>query len=78
MRAFGLIGTLLTLAFVGYLVKARLKTSSENQAAKMKEEWPINDIQTIPGGSDLTKMPKAIQKNLEKTIKDRTPKSFDD
>lgn len=75
MRAFGFIGTLIALAIVGYLVMARMKTSPSNQAAKieaLKNEHGIElPAEALEG--DLTKLPAALKKDLEKKMKERTP-----
>jgi hypothetical protein len=67
MRAFGLIGTMISLAIVGYLVITRIKTSPNSQSAKLealKKEHGI-DIPSNLGG-DLTKLPAALQKTSKK------------
>jgi hypothetical protein len=74
MRAFGLIGTMISIAIVGYLVISRMKTSPNSQSAKLKalnKEHGINIPSNLDG--DLTKLPAALQKDLEKKMKERTP-----
>ncbi len=75
MRAFGLIGTLISLAIVGYLVMSRTKSKPSTQAAKieaLKNEHGI-ELPAEALSGDLTKLPAAIKKDLEKKMKERTP-----
>ena len=75
MRAFGLIGTILSLALVGYLVMSRMKSTPSNQSAKieaLKSKHGI-ELPTEALNGDLTKLPAALKKDLEKKMKERTP-----
>lgn len=74
MRVFGLVGALLSLAIVGYLAMARMNTSPGKQAAKIDALQKEHGIELPAGmGGDLTKLPEALKKDLEKKMKERTP-----
>jgi len=68
MRALGLIGTLISLAIVGYVVMSRLNIAPSSQSAKDPTEIR----------KDLMKLPGEIQLDLEKKMKERMPSNLDD
>lgn len=76
MRFFGLIGLLMSLAIIGYLVMKQTKPSAMDQSAKMKKlqkEHGIEMPADVLESGDLTKLPDALKKDLERKAKQRIP-----
>jgi hypothetical protein len=80
MRIFGMIGTLISLAVIGYLVMSRMKTTPMSQSGKLKSLQKEHGLE-LPAGAindSLSDMPKTIKKDLEKKMRERTLSTNED